>query len=246
MPSSAAARTAPATISPGALSPPIASTAMGSSAAHGPRRSVDVDRPGGRGTSRSCRTRRAAAWPRRTAGRRCGPARRAPHAAPDGCGSSTSTSSSWGRPCSRSRSLPYGSLARVRLVASASLAAGEVDVGDSRQTVLAHSPAGRSLECRPVAWRFRSPRASQRGDVGRPSSVTCGPRGRPRGQSNLSCSEGRPSGRRGRRASIGGQRVLVGLGAQAGCPRRGARAAGPAALRHAPSVRGRARSPVSG
>ncbi len=43
------------------------------------------------------------AWPRRTGGRCCGPGRRASRPTPGGCGSSTSTSSSWGRP-SRSRS----------------------------------------------------------------------------------------------------------------------------------------------
>ena len=77
-PSSSRAWTAPATISPGALSPPIASTATGSivgsataSADRGGRELVSRRRwPGGRGTSRSCRTRRGAAWPTPQRGQR--------------------------------------------------------------------------------------------------------------------------------------------------------------------------------
>src|SRR5262249_51641648 len=54
---------------------------------------------GGRGTNRSSRTRGGEAWPHRIGGRRCEEARRPSTRWRGGCGSSTWTSSSWGRPC---------------------------------------------------------------------------------------------------------------------------------------------------
>ena len=99
MPSSSAHRRAPATISPGALSPPIASTATGStgSASSAPG-SVDLDRlaalvPAAVRTDDVGQLRVAALRDSDSA-----PARRASRPRRGGCGSSPSRSSSSGRP----------------------------------------------------------------------------------------------------------------------------------------------------
>ncbi len=90
---------APATISPGALSPPIASTATGRPEASPPGGSTSRSRlPAGPCTTHNEDTRRAAPWPGGTAGRRCGSAGGAPSSMLVCCGSSPSRSSSWVRP----------------------------------------------------------------------------------------------------------------------------------------------------
>jgi len=94
---------APATISPGAWSPPMASTATGSAASaapvgRAPRATSRLRSPGGPCTTRSWDRPRAGAWPQCTAGTPNALASSAPSWMPSGCGSSTSRSSSWGRP----------------------------------------------------------------------------------------------------------------------------------------------------
>ena len=106
IPSSSAARRAPATISPGARSPPMASTATGSGrpvASPRPARAPTTSRlrrPVGPCTTRSWGRPRAGPWRAGTAGTRCGPGGRAPSSRRAGYGSSPWMSFSWGRPSS--------------------------------------------------------------------------------------------------------------------------------------------------
>ena len=100
IPSSSAARRAPATISPGALSPPMASTATGSisddlgGAASDGVGAVRRRRRRGSCTSRRSGRPRGAAWPSRKRAERA-PARRAAMRRPGGCAPWPSTASSW-------------------------------------------------------------------------------------------------------------------------------------------------------
>ncbi len=83
----------------GGPSPPIASTAIGSTVCRSARRVIRRRRPRrGPCTSRSYRTPCGAAWRSRSAGTRCEQGRRASTRQRGGCGSCSSTSSSWERP----------------------------------------------------------------------------------------------------------------------------------------------------
>ena len=173
-PSSATASSAPATISPGARSPPIASIATVQRHRPSLERSARVSRPrrpGGPGTSRSCRTPCAGASPRRSWGTASAPGPRAASSTHGGCGSWPGGSCAWGRPlrrssgsrsqCRASRQSVPARIGRVEVAARTSRALRSVpQTGHRPRAVVA--AVGRERAARAARRRARAARGRSR------------------------------------------------------------------------------------
>ena len=174
---------APATISSGARSPPIASTATricGIAREAGSR----AARPHGRGRCRRSGRRDEAAWADGTAGTRRAPASRA-CASRAACRGATWTFFAWGLPWPRlsiaratSLSLSFGELRPARLVAAFVLVLVRLDVqvAAADRARGRRSPRGRGSCPGARARRRRAPRRRGRGDRPRRGRASGAPR----------------------------------------------------------------------